>query len=920
MRLYSFCFFICQKMKRFGPLLFSFVFSLSLCQAWAQDISTQGKEFWISFLSNSYKENTIDPNGWIRIQLLISAKHNCEGDIINPNTGWTRHFQIEADNIFSIDIDENQAYIDISEYGQVVNKGLQVVTTDTVSVYCANIATYSFDASYVLPIDGIADDYIIQTYDQSSGMDFNPTSAFVIVATEDNTIVDITPAVKTLDNHQADAEYTITLNKGQAYQVRSNMDYSGNRDLSGSRVTARDCKRIAVFNGNNLTTVPTTASSDSDCVFEQAMPLRSWGKKFVVTSSLNRTDDYVKITSSSDNNEITRNGNPLCTLNANESYTFRMPSTDKSSFIEATYSCAVYLFNSSSTYMGNGAPSMVWISPIEQRINEITFSTFNYDDDNVSISHHYVNIIVENQDVGNITLDGITLEANQFEAVNGTSTYSYIRKEISHGVHHLSSSLGINAHVYGFDRARGYAYMVGSKATDLSTTISVNQEVVVPNDTISNCTLELLDFEADINLNNYTLVWDFGDGTTSTDNPTQHTYDDYSLFKATLTVNTEESPCGGSSTSNTYSIFIDARKEPDTNYSDSICAGELYSGYGFSYVLITRDTILTREQPGTLNPECTSLVNVEISCYPVSDTTINDLVCFKGPDIYTDNGFNFSYSSPGTYPLSRISPNQYGCNRTIHLNLVVGDVTDGEVQNESGHCDFFEWYGNTYYESGQYNDTIANDDGCYAIEHLDLDLNYSPNPTPIHPSDSTNTAPHWVITATEFQINSYDFTLCDENPNCKWDTVVWSLDNDLAWVIETSGAVGENCKMYVLNHVEDTVWLTAKVFNGCKEEGIERKYWFVCSFYGIEDNPIMPEIDILPNPNQGELSILIGEMEGKVETKVFDMHGMLVDQFEFLASKQSQYTYNLVGRSSGVYMLVFSNNGYSIAKKVVVIK
>ena len=905
-----------------AALLITFAFILVGPRLWAQDISTQGKEFWVSYLGNSYKDNSTDPDGWIRIQLLISAKHNCEGDIINPNTGWTQHFEVEAGNIFSMDINPNQAYIDVTEYGRVVDKGLQIVTTDTVSVYCANIAPFSFDASYVLPIDGIADDYIIQTYDQSPGQDYNPTSAFVIVAIEDNTIVDITPAVKTLDDHQAGTEYTITLNKGQAYQVRSNMDYMGNRDLSGSRVTARDCKRIAVFNGDNLTTVPTNAGSDSDCVFEQAMPLRSWGKKFVVTSSLSRTDDYVKITSSSDNNIILRNGTPLDTLNANESRTFRIFGTEKSCYLEATYSCAVYLFNSSSSYMGSGAPSMVWISPIEQRINEITFSTFNYDDANVSIGHHYVNIIVENQDVGNVTLDGSLLAASQFEAVNGSSTYSFIRKEITHGVHHLSCPQGFNAHVYGFDRARGYAYMVGSKATDLSTALIIDDELVYPNDTVSNCTLDPINFRADVNLANYELIWDFGDGQTSTDNPTTHTYADHTLYQAKLTVTTAALPCGGSSNSNTAIFYIDARREPDQNYTDEICAGKLYSGHGFHDILITSDTLLTREEPGALNPGCMRTVNVSLTCYPVNDTTINDLVCFKGPDTYDNYGFNLPYDEPGAYTASRTGINEYGCERTIFLHLVVGDATEGTTQNEYGQCDFFVWNGVTYYEPGQYTDTILNEDGCYTVNRLNLDLNYSPTPTSIFPADSANISPHWVITSTEFQINSYDFTLEDENESCKWDTVVWSIENAEAnWVLEPLGEFGETCKVYVLNRVEDTVWLNAKVFNGCaSDQGIERRYWLICSFYGIDDNPIATEIEILPNPNHGEMNILMGEMEGEVEAKVYDMHGLLVDQFKFIASKQSRYTYNFENRSSGVYMLVFSNNGCTAAKKVVVIK
>ena len=699
----------------------------------AQDVTTQGTEFWLSFISNGFKYHPDAPlEGWLRVQLLVSAKRDCEGTITNPNTGWSRNFTVEADHIFSIDLVETQVYIESDEYERVVNKGLQITTTDTVSVYCANIAIYSFDASFVLPIQGLADDYIIQTYNQST-TSYDPSSAFVIVATEDNTTIDITPSIRTLGGRPANEEFSITLNKGEAYQVRSRLSNypSDNCDLSGTRVTARDCKKIAIFNGNNLTMVPKSASSDADCIFEQAMPLRSWGKKFIITSSLNRNIDYYRITSSADDNIIYRNGEILGTLNANETLEYQITSSEKSCYIETTHSCAVYLYNNSSNGAGNGAPSMVWVAPIEQRIDEITFSTFNYDHDNVNITNHYVNIIVETQDVEHVYLDNQLLPSSQFQTVTGNENYSFCQKQISHGVHQLSCPNGFNAHVYGFGRARGYAYMVGSKATDLSTTILINNEVVMPNDTISNCSLDPITFKADINLNDYNLVWDFGDGTTSTENPVVHTYPANELYQAQLTVTTQATPCGGSSSSNSSSVLIDARTEPDTNVSDEICAGDFYTGYGFNNILIRHDTILTREQPGTLNPDCITHINVSITCYPTEPLTLTDQVCFNGPSTYTENGFNIHYDRPDTtYTVTQMMPNEFGCDRSVTMVLHISRLTDHEPDIKTD-CNYYTWpwNGETYYENVSIDDTIADPEtGCYEIGHLRLNLNYTPTP------------------------------------------------------------------------------------------------------------------------------------------------------------------------------------------------
>ena len=99
-------------MKRSKAILLSLLFLVMLIPAsHAQDLSTQGKEFWLSFISNGFKYHpNIPPSGWVRVQLMVSAKRSCEGTILNPNTGWRHDFTVEANNIFSIDLEEEQVY------------------------------------------------------------------------------------------------------------------------------------------------------------------------------------------------------------------------------------------------------------------------------------------------------------------------------------------------------------------------------------------------------------------------------------------------------------------------------------------------------------------------------------------------------------------------------------------------------------------------------------------------------------------------------------------------------------------------------------------------------------------------------------------------------------------------------------------
>ena len=988
----------------------------------------------MSFMGNGFKTRYPtfgDPYTWLRIQLIVSAKRDCNCTVSNPNTSYQRSFHVNANSTHLFDnIPWEEAYMELNEYGRILNKGLHITADDTISVYCANIAEVSFDASYILPTPALGDDYIIQTYDQSSNegsSDYRAyyTSAFLIVATEEGeTSIDITPKVNTLDGHLAGETYTIVLSQGEAYQVRSHNNYPGSRDLSGTRVTAADCKKIAVFNGNNLTMVPTTGA-DSDCIFEQAMPLSAWGKKFVVTASLGRQlNDFVKITSAHNGNEILKNGNYLTTLREGESIVFELQQSEKSCFIEASCSCAVYLYNHSKDpdyYYddGVGAPSMVWIAPIEQRINEITFSTFNYDSEyNTSIDNHYVNIIVNADDIQNVYLDGEQLSPLLFESVNGTSEYLFFRKEITHNSHHLTCANGFNAHVYGFGHAKGYAYMVGSNAKNLSSTLTINNEAVMPGGVYTFCAEKEATFSAEVNYAQYDILWDFGDGTTSTDNPAHHTYHDRRVYNASLYISTDVGGCTGSS-SNTTDFIVDATQQYVT-HNDEVCEGELYSGHGFNNVHITNDTILVRLQDNPIHNECQDSVLVYITAHPNYHIPIDDSRCWQGqPGVYDGYGFSFVYDHPGVYDRQLSLQTTNGCDSILNLHLVVDEqithefshhecsnsyVWDGRVYNFPGdyeytyttlggcdsivtmhltmglpqhtsfdtitcgtfhwngqdyttsgtytqqfttidgcdsivdcrltlsgnvdgsitditECDSLQWLGTTYYTTGNYEKTLLTTLGCDSIVHLNLELGYTPTPTEIYPLDPNNTAPHWVVTATEFQINSYDFHLWDTNPHCYWDSVTWNFAEPIDWVLEPFGNKNQSCKLYVLNPTEDTVWLEAHVHNRCApQEGVVQRYWLVCSFYGIENNDLSSgNFDIVPNPNNGEMMLNFEQMDGRVEVKVYDMRGTLIDhiQTENTTDKHS-ITYNLNARASGIYCFVATGRNGTVAKKVIV--
>ena len=120
-------------MKRIRIFVIGFLlFGLCLPAAFAQNTSTQGKEFWLSFMHNGFRDHT--QGGWVINQVLISAKRDCSGTVSNPLTGWSQDFNVRANNITTLEIPEAQGYHDQYTYETITQRAIKVESSDTISV------------------------------------------------------------------------------------------------------------------------------------------------------------------------------------------------------------------------------------------------------------------------------------------------------------------------------------------------------------------------------------------------------------------------------------------------------------------------------------------------------------------------------------------------------------------------------------------------------------------------------------------------------------------------------------------------------------------------------------------------------------------------------------------------------------------
>ena len=128
--------------------------------------------------------------------------------------------------------------------------------------------------------------------------------------------------------------------------------------------------------------------------------------------------------------------------------------------------------------------------------------------------------------------------------------------------------------------------------------------------------------------------------------------------------------------------------------------------------------------------------------------------------------------------------------------------------------------------------------------------------------------------------------------------------------------------MYVLNYVEDTVWLRATAYNRCAPEGVSNRYWFVCSFYDVDEfgsSAESADFRVMPNPNKGQMTLHFEHLTGKVDVKVYDMTGRMIDQIQMVNNMESAaIPYDLKVRADGIYFFVVNGKEGTITRKVII--
>lgn len=460
-------------------------------------VSSSGKDFWLAFLPNMRISEESKEND--SLYIFISSDSASSGEVrytLPNNSIVTRRFTIpDQRRVVTIGLPSSMELKGMLDDTTVLqnNSSEKVLSTNTVritatypvSVSALNFATHSSDATIIYPTASLGRSYVPLAYKPSPWFEridttfvYQPqkstTAGCVIIATEDSTIIQL--ELNSATQFGASGNRTVSLSKGQLYffQSRINPNDSNRVDLSGTRIIAN--KKIAVFSGHQGARLPdfpldkNSYRDDRSTLFEQMIPVESWGTKFHIfnldnpPNTLSNGFDRVLITASMDSTKLYMGGAIYDTLNLGEVIEFPLYGSARELIASNPIFVAMYKESSTSQYdttkkLGNA--SMRVIPPVELYTTSSRFVNYQIRQNGVrQFTEQYVAFVVPTSSVSTLTYDGSPI-SSQFTPIDN-SGYSLTSRKVSDGLHTATCDKPFMTYVYGYGPGMAYSTIGGA--------------------------------------------------------------------------------------------------------------------------------------------------------------------------------------------------------------------------------------------------------------------------------------------------------------------------------------------------------------------------------------------------------------------------------------------------------------------------
>ena len=401
-------------------------------------------------------DTTLQPS---HITVTVTSPFDGCGVYVSPY-GEAGQFSFTANKATIFDLPYN--LIHLTDLGKT-KKGITIHTNEPVNIVLQDSMPEAGEATQIFPDEALDTNYVIGAW----GLYNDPTEdnhvEFLVTASQDNTQVTITPAVRTLAGDPAGVPIKVTLMKGECYMVKAD---SGSQptstSLSGS--TVKSNKPVSVIMGITCAYVPLGQESCNE-IMDEILGKKWWGEHYFV-QPLGNLDPRIELLITSDTNFfVTVNGSPSASTN-NRIYLEVQGAAE----IETLQPTQMEQLTRGSTFssLGQSDPSAVTIFDTSHYADTMIWNAPHIVESDFTSFANWAPIIYPTADSDKILLDGIALNAIPVSklyapvtVINGTR-WSAINPMVDEGVHTLVSKVPIFSLATGFQQADAYSFIPGT--------------------------------------------------------------------------------------------------------------------------------------------------------------------------------------------------------------------------------------------------------------------------------------------------------------------------------------------------------------------------------------------------------------------------------------------------------------------------
>ncbi|MFO0744798.1 MAG: IgGFc-binding protein [Myxococcota bacterium] len=402
--------------------------------------TTTGTEFWVGFMENL----SLASNGPPTFAFFVSAEEHTIGHVEVPQTGYSQAFEVGAGEVVKVTMPAGILYPQIDELPSKL--GVHITADLPVSVVAVHYRIYFSEASRVLPVGELGDEYVAVT---AVDIQHQSPSSLVVVATEDDTTIEVTPSTVTTGFLPTGVTQRFELERGQTIQ------FQAGDDLSGTRVHALGGKRIAVFAGARQAHIA-CVGADSH-LWDQMIPTARWGTRYVVMPLAGSGATPVKVVADRFKTSVDISCQGSALINPGRGQTL---SIAKASVLASNQPIGVAVLTKSEACMtaGTGDPNLLVVPPLGLVSRSVAWTAFD-DFETLVAARHWVTILTAASSQGDLRLDGMPVPG--LAPLEGVPELVWAAVEVPAGTHRIDGGPTFQAMMHGLGMYEAYTFGAG---------------------------------------------------------------------------------------------------------------------------------------------------------------------------------------------------------------------------------------------------------------------------------------------------------------------------------------------------------------------------------------------------------------------------------------------------------------------------